>query len=373
MERKRTFSPQGEDAVALFPFDWYRTMRLTMPVYYHADRQIWDAFRSSEVEQILTDTETFLPFTPLQILHYPTNNTGQYRQEAICCVLDAFFTQPALEHLEMVIRPLIETLYERLPLGQPVDLMEQLAIPLPLLTIASLCGIPSTTWPLLRRWSEGLGAGEKILAPYPTALATYFRALCAQRRKASKEHDLISHLLAAQIGGRSLEEEDVFGCIAFLLGAGAHATSHLIGNALWMLDEDKSLTVRLREEPALIASFIEFVLLLRCPFPAIHKKATRAVVLASQHVPANAVVTAWIASANLDETRDVRFSLKSPLARLACRVALEVFCQRYRGLSRLPSVPLRRVGGSRYSTVYGLERLVVRLREARRGGWLYPG
>jgi cytochrome P450 len=207
------------------------------------------------------------------------------------------------------------------------------------------------------------------------------------------EHDLISHLLAAQIDSRSLEEEDVLGCVAFLLGSGVQVTTHLIGNAFWLLDEHKNLTPRLREHVALIASFIEFVLLLRCPFPAMHKRATKAVVLAGQHIPANAVVTAWIGSANLDETRrsfpglrldphrgipnhlalthDVHFSLKSPLTRLACRIALEVFCQRYRDHARMASLPLRRVGGNRYSALYGLERLVVRLREMYSDKWQY--
>lgn len=94
------------------------------------------------------------------------------------------------------------------------DIVEDLAVPLPVIVIAELLGVPPEDRKLFKKWSDALveGAeeneretiGNVLLEKQQTLeeLTVYFQDMIAIRRSAPKT-DLISLLLAAEIDGKN--------------------------------------------------------------------------------------------------------------------------------------------------------------------------
>src|SRR5262245_38409766 len=176
------------------------------------------------------------------------------------------FTPSALESWQPVIERVVDDLLDAAwPRGR-MDVIADLARPLPAIVIAELFGIPPEDREMFHKWSM-TGArffGGAVGDPEEAARAAnessirqerYFLGLLEERRRRPGD-DLMSLLLAGQAEGRLTAEEVCSQCI-LLLGAGHITTMDQLGNTVLALLKNPGQLSRLRDDPTLLRSAVE--------------------------------------------------------------------------------------------------------------------
>jgi hypothetical protein len=167
--------------------------------------------------------------------------------------------------------------------------------------------------------------------------------------------DLMSALLAAQVDGDSLSDDDLLGFCFLLLVAGNDTTTSLISSGAELLARHRDQRAELAGDPSLIPAAVEEMLRIESPTQALSRTAMREVELHGTTIPAGSRVMLLWGSANLDDrefkdpdvfdihrepSRHLGFGhgihvcLGAALARLETRVAFEEL------LARLPEYEL---------------------------------
>ena len=288
------------------------------------------------------------------------------------------FTSRALADLTPAVEALADRLTAELRDGE--DLLDAVARPLPVRTIARLLGVPEADAPDLLRWSNAMvqmyqagrtHAQETAAAAAATAFVAYLETVLAQRATAPRD-DLVSRLLAVEADGTLSRAELRATCI-LLLNAGHEATVHTLGNGVKGLIE-----AGLWGAPV-TGALVEEVLRHDPPLHLFTRYAKDDVELFGHRFARGAQVGLLLGAANRDPAAyteparlnpdrgpgspahvafgaGLHFCLGAPLARLEIRAALAALARRHPRLA-LSGRPL-------YAPIYhfhGLRTLHVRL------------
>lgn len=183
----------------------------------------------------------------------------------------AFYAR--INKLKPRIEAIIDEVIEAAPVDRPFDLIDQVAMPIPILVIAEILGVESERFREFRAWSEASILGlNPLRTPEETErmqwgsdnLAAYFTHLMSKRRLSAQD-DLISDLVALQAEGAPLSDEEVRVNLAALLIGGNLTTTDLIGNGVWLLLRHPEQLAKLKADPSLAAATVEEVLRYESP------------------------------------------------------------------------------------------------------------
>ena len=386
----------------LEPFEWYREMREDDPVRYDPDRRSWDAFRYDDVKRILDDDETFSVNPRLASDFAEPDNPGEGlifdtmlfqdppRHDELRGVVDEEFQPRALRerepHFRELAADLLDDVVERG--GDRLEVVDDLAYPLPVTIIAELLGVPAAERDRFKAWSDTLveaasdeeGDEEYVQRQQQAQMemAQYFMEMIADRREDPRD-DLMSRIVTAELSdGSRLSEGEALGMCILLLIAGNITTTNLITNAVrCFADADADLFERLRGDERGLTSALEEVVRYRSPVQAMTRVATEDVTMRGETVEEGDRVVVWLGSANRDERRfedadafrpdrspnqhlgfghGTHYCLGAPLARLEAKIGLMELLDRVEDV-RLDADELR---PTRSSFVYGVESLPIR-------------
>src|SRR5674476_1514322 len=189
------------------------------------------------------------------------------------------------------VRARARTLVDRLEPGVPVDVVSELAVPLPLQVISDLLGVPESEWPRLFRWSEAVIPGatdwpEQERQALSTEMVDYLLAAAADRRLAPAD-DIISELAAAEIEGERLSDAELAMFLVQLLVAGNETTRNMMSGGLVGFAETPGEwgTLRTRvagSAPRALAIAVEEMLRWTTPVVSFMRTATRDTILGDQ-------------------------------------------------------------------------------------------
>jgi len=297
------------------------------------------------------------------------------------------FTPRVIEQMRDHIQEIVDRLLERAQRQGGMDVIEDLAYPLPVTVICEMLGVPVDDHASIRGWSADIARSLDVigLPSDPSiadrgrvarrALADYFRALVPVRR-ARPRPDLLSGLLAAEEQGDKLTEPEVIAMCLLLFIAGHETTVNLIGNGALALLRHPDQLARLRADPALIPNAIEELLRYDSPVQRTARITTTDVEIDGRPIAKGAMVVTALGAANRDPAqfpdpdrldvtrRDVRhisfgygihFCLGAPLARVEGQIALGTLLRRAPGLGLAEPSPEWRES----SVLRGLKRLRV--------------
>jgi len=191
-----------------------------------------------------------------------------------------------------------------------MDVIADLALPLPATVICEMLGVPAADRDSFTRWTA---AATHAISPNPfpdpdamaraeaaaLSLADYFEALIADRRK-SLGDDLMSALIRVEEEGERLTTLELVSQTIGLLIAGFETTIGLIGNGVRALILHPSELAKLRERPALIEPAVEECLRWDGPIPLTLRVLHADAEFGGKMIPKDAVVLAVLASANRD-------------------------------------------------------------------------
>ncbi|QNJ89940.1 cytochrome P450 (plasmid) [Mycolicibacterium fluoranthenivorans] len=349
------------------PYPVYRKLRNEAPVFRAETSNTWVLSRHEDVIAALLDHQTYSSvngvfptppdapflesFLPMMITMDPP------RHDQLRGLVSKAFTPRRIAALESGIDELAASLIEGLTSnGGRADFVADFAAILPAMVIADLLGIPRADRQQFRQWSstliqsnpahgevaEGLAAAAAVYA--------YFADFLADRRQAPRD-DLMSALVAAEIDGQRLSDDELLGFCLLLLIAGHETTTNLLGNAAVVLAGHPQSRHQLAADPTLIGQAVEELLRYDSPVQGLSRVLTTDVALHGTTMSQGDSVLLLFGSANRDERvfarpdvfdidrtpehqvafgRGIHFCLGAALARLEARIALGAL------LSRLP-------------------------------------
>jgi pimeloyl-[acyl-carrier protein] synthase len=280
------------------------------------------------------------------------------------------FTPRAVERMRPRIEAILKELLESRPAHGPMELVTELAAPLPVRVIAEMLGVPAEDHVRFRDWSNEVvrSLGEATPEDHRAAMRAgdqldrYFEAIIEARRRAPKD-DLISALVAAEEAGDRLKRNEMLSTLTLLLIAGNETTTNLISNATLALLRNPDQLEILRREPERIPDALEELLRYDSPVQMTSRIASRDLELRGQKIQKGSQLVILLGAANrdpevfaepdrLDVTRrDVRhlsfshgihFCLGAQLARLEASLALHGIITRFPSFKLLPQdIPWR--------------------------------
>jgi cytochrome P450 len=286
----------------------------------------------------------------------------------------------------------VDRLLDRVTGAGRMDVIEDLAYPLPVTVISELLGVPVDDADQVKTWSRdvaraldaiALPVGPEVLERGRAAtrgMVEYFGRLADERRRRPGD-DLLSGLVEAEEAGDRLTERELLATCVLLYVAGHETTVNLVGNGLLALLRHPDEWRRLRRDPARLPGAIEELLRWDGPVQRTGRMAAEDVEIGGVAIPAGTLVLAMLGAANrdpaqfaepdrLDVTRDeprhlafgagIHYCLGAPLARLEGRVAIGTVLRRFSGLALAVERPIWRPS----SALRGLETLPVVLEPA---------
>jgi cytochrome P450 len=385
------------DAMRRDPYPLFDRLRAASPVFHVPPPfDAWLIFDYDGVKRALADHDTFSSAVPA-----PRNFFLFFdppRHTKLRALILRAFTPRSVANLEPRIRELTRQLLDRVIERGEMDLAADFAVPLPMMVIAGMIGIPPEHWPRFTRWSDamlrlshGRSGGEEAaragreFGAATAEMSAYLTDMIA-RRRAQPLDDLLTRLVAAEVDGERLTHDEILGFFQLLVVGGQETTTNLIDNAVLCFVEHPDQLARLRAAPELLPSAIEEVLRYRSPLQWIMRTPRRDVEMHGQVIPAGKLVLPMIGSANRDPrqfrdagrfdiTRDpnphvafghgIHACLGAPLARLEGRVALEDFLGRVKDFALASAEPWE---PRQALHVHGPAQLPLRFTPVRRQG-----
>lgn len=221
------------------------------------------------------------------------------------------FTPKRVEEMRSSIAAAVEPILDRMAESGRVDVMEELAFPLPVAVIGELLGVPEADragfQPLVRAATAGLEpfVDDTLLRAALAAqdeMRVYFDDLLSERRRHPTD-DMLSALAQARESDDALTDDEVIATAILLFGAGFETTTNLIGNGLLALLRHPDQMRMLRADPALGPSAVEELLRYDSPVQVNSRTALEAAEVKGEPVEAGQILLILQGAANRDPAR----------------------------------------------------------------------
>jgi cytochrome P450 len=294
------------------------------------------------------------------------------------------FTPRTVARLRETIQQITDRLLDRVQDKGEMELIADLAYPLPVTVICELLGVPAADHERFHGWSNAIARSLDLTdeeAVYNRAseaageLTDYLDGLLAERR-ARPQQDLISALVAAEEAGDRLSKAELFATCSLLLIAGHETTINLIGNGTYALLQHPEQWAKLKADPGLAETAVEELLRYDSPVQLTSRMVLEDMDYKGVAFARGSSIAFLLGAANRDpeqfgdpETLDItratnrhlafgggiHYCLGAPLARLEGEIAFTTLAR------RMPNLQLAagRVAYRDNYTLRGLETLPV--------------
>lgn len=393
------------------PYRQYERLREADPVH-HSVLGPWFLFRQADVERLIREPDLSVQFDNARLEGTPRlamfeavlgdEAMDEARQRGDHAILNLdppdhtrlrrlvskVFTPKAVEEMRPRAQAIVDEHLDRVSPAAHMDLVADLAFPLPVQVISEMLGMPEADRDQLREWSHVLAGtldpilpAEHIRAAFEASqlMGDYVRAVIGAKRTDPAD-DLLSALIHAEDEGDVLSEDEVLDNVILLYIAGHETTVNLVANGVLALLEHRDQWERLCASPSELAPpATEECLRYDSPVQFTRRVTLQDVEIDGHRVEPGSFVLACLGSANRDPAawgptadefdatrgdarRHVSFGggihhcLGAALARVEAQVALRTLAARFPGL-RLAGEPVR----NQRVVLRGLDALPVAL------------
>jgi cytochrome P450 len=321
-----TYNPFAE-GFAENPYPQYASLREADPVH-HSPFGIWVLFRYDDVRAFLRDQtlsvdERHMHSTVFSELAqkemgdaaemgtYSMLNVDPPAHTRLRRLVSKAFTPRMIERLRPRIEELVDVILDRAASAGGMELMDDLAFPLPFAVITDLLGMPDTDTAELRRLSGLVVRSlEPVVEPAMlheiAAAAASLNELITQAidwKRSRMTDDLLSALIAAEDEGDALSEPELAEQVALLYLAGHETTVNLIGNGVLALLRNPEQMADLRADPTLDPAAVEELLRYDSPVQMSRRITLSDLTIGGRSIETGAFVVLGLASANRDPLR----------------------------------------------------------------------
>lgn len=298
------------------PFPVYRELRATDPVCWNDEHEFWALLKYEDIRYVSTNPALFSSArgvtVPDPALENPVMEgslifTDPPRHRQLRKLINSGFTRRQVAILEPKLRAFARAALDAID-PSATEFAEQVAAPLPTRMIAELLGAPDEDWEQFRTWSDatvGMDDPDVELDTFAAMgeLYQYFEAQIARRRDGTlrDSDDLLSVLVAAEVDGVRLTDQDLLQFCLLLLVAGNETTRNLVALGTLAIIENPDQFRLLRQRRDLVPTAVEEMLRYASPVANMTRCATRDVEIRGRSIRAGQYVTMLYGSANRDE------------------------------------------------------------------------
>jgi cytochrome P450 len=289
------------------PFPYYQLLQRDAPVHYVEKHGFWVISRYDDVAAALQNWESLSTTWgpgPVRI-ESPIASVLQSdppTHTRLRSIIARAFTPRAVAACEpMVERCVTERIDAILEAGE-ADFVDEYAIPIPVMVISEMLGVPVEDRATFRRWSDDIvGAIAGQVDPRNTIreFNAYFAKVVDACRRNPRD-DLISRLLLPNQKGERLSGDEVLSFCLSLMVAGNETTTGLIGNLFFELARRPEDWKRLREDPSLVPLAVEESLRFDGPNQGLFRNTTQDFQLHDVTIPKDSKVLVLFGAAGRD-------------------------------------------------------------------------
>jgi pimeloyl-[acyl-carrier protein] synthase len=348
------------------PYPLYHRLRREDPVHWDPFLHSWVVTRYKDVVRVLRDfsaervptaeqltalgLEALNPVAKVMVKQMLFLDPPEHAR--IRNLASAAFTPERVGALRSHIRDIVRDLLAKVRRKERIDVIADLAEPLPCIVSAEMLGVPVEDHHQLKLWSqdfaEVLGNFQYNPDRVPKILQTteemtaYFRS--SMRTQNLRPDGLVSSLMNAEIDGERLTEEEVIANSIITMVGGQETTTNLIGNGTLSLLRNPDELEKLRADLSMIPAAVEELLRYESPSQHTARLAPENMELGGKLIRKRQAVRAVMAAANrdperfpdpdrLDITRQdnrhvafgygAHFCFGAPLARIEGQIAFE--------------------------------------------------
>lgn len=356
-----------------FPYERFAELR-RQGALHHFDHPAWEqgfwaVVRHPELVRVSRESQHFRnapnPFLPDGPMADETGSAGLLisldapEHQKMRMLVSKGFTPKRVAALEDRLQARVNAILDGLRDRNECDLVEDIALWLPLHVIADLVGVPESDRRQVFEWTELTFGFDPAVTPEQRseaafAMYAYADAMCEERKNEPRD-DLMSVLLAAEVDGDRLTQMQIALFFLLLQNAGSETTRNLITSGLVALLAEPAQYAALRDDPSLLPVAIEELLRYTTPVVQFIRTATTDVEIGGTLVREGDKVLMVYTSANRDDTvfdepdrLDIRrtpnphvafgaggphFCLGANLARIEGRIMFESILSRFHGLA----------------------------------------
>jgi cytochrome P450 len=237
------------------------------------------------------------------LLQDPPNHTRLRK------LVSSAFTPRAIRAIRPSIERVVDTCLDTVAARGEMDVIADLALPVPSTLICEMMGVPADDRPKFARWTAEATHALATFTSSPDvlerarasgmALAVYFEDLIAERRERLGD-DILSGLLRAEAEGDRLDHGELLSQAIGLLIAGFETTIGLIGNGVRALLQHPGELAKLRAHPDSVGSAIDECLRFDGPIVGTVRVLHQDTEFGGRMIPRDASVFAVLAAANRD-------------------------------------------------------------------------
>ena len=273
--------------------------------------QGYELYRYDDCAAVLRDNETFSSESIRAGMEavmgpYPLVGMDEPDHKRLRSLVAQAFRHKTLAHFEDdLVVPVVDEMIDEFAGRGRAELVRELTYRYPVQVIAVILGLPRDDFEQFHRWAAAIisiAARPMEAIRSSGELKRYLEGVLEDRR-AHPRDDLVSDLVAADIDGEQLGDEEIFSFLRLLLPAGAETTYRATGNLLFGLLTDPAQFDALRADRSLLTPAVEEAIRWEPPLLITSRVARRDAEIAGSQIPAGAQVIPNIGSANRDETR----------------------------------------------------------------------
>lgn len=315
-----------EPEVLANPYPLFEELRTKAPVYWDPFLHAWVVTRYQDVVTVLHDFSADRTPTPEYLAKLGLGDLAPIAQVMVKQMLfldppthtrirslaSYAFTPQRVEILRGHIRDVVKKLIDEVAPRGRMDVIADLAEPLPYVITAEMLGVPVDDAPQLKVWSqdfaEMLGNFQHNPDHFPRArrsveeMTKYFESAIREIKKQPRE-GLIQSFLTAEIDGDRFTEEEIIANTIVTMVGGQETTTNLIGNGVLTLLRNPQELKRLKADLTLIPSAVEEMLRYEPPSQHTARLAPYDLELGGQKIRKRQATIAVMAAGNRDPQR----------------------------------------------------------------------
>lgn len=308
------------------PYPLFQQLREEDPVHWDPFLHAWVVTRYADVLEVLHTFSADRTPTPEQLAAMGLEHLSPIAQLMVKQMLfmdasaharlrglaSVAFTPARVNDLKSHIQKIVNDLLDAVQNQGQMDVMTDLAEPLPAIVTAEMLGVPVSDRHKLKTWSanfaEMLGNFQhnperaQLMLQTVDEMTGYFRDAVREIKQHPRE-GLIHSLLSAEIDGDHLAEEEVVANTIVTMVGGQETTTNLIGNGVLTLLRNPEQMERLKSDLSLIPDAVEEMLRYESPSQHTARLAPSDRILGGKHISKRQAVIAVMAAANRDPER----------------------------------------------------------------------
>lgn len=272
------------------PYPTYAWLREHDPVHWDDRNQLWVISRFADVMKVSLNADVFCsgqgvrPGNSYDLSLIGLDEPRHLQQRRL---INRGFTPRAIRAMEGHLREIVRETLDKVATRGECDFVADIAVPVPVIIIAELMGLPVEDREKLWRWSDDMMAASAAESPDDPAqvrgaeafmeYTTYLTVMLDERRALYRRHqerlaaaapapdlpdDLVMKLVAASedgvlTEGQDIHQDELLGFLVLLVVAGNETTRNAMSGAMKALSDHPEQWRRLIDDPSLFDTGVD--------------------------------------------------------------------------------------------------------------------